>query len=77
MSKGGSSRGGSLKGARSLGAAAGGGKPSGAILDDTAEVLLQQKQRFKAWAKGYRETKLKENAWTKMYKSSPSPIKGT
>jgi len=55
-------------GRRSVGAAAGGGgKPNGAILDDTAEVLLQQKQRFKAWAKGYRDKKLKENAWTKMY----------
>ena len=73
--KGGSGRGGSsnMKGARSLGAAAGGGKPNGAILDDTAEVLLQQKNRFKAWAKGYRETKLKENAWTRLYKNSPAP----
>jgi len=61
-------KGGSSKGARSLGAAKGGGSgPSGAILDDTAEVLLERKQRFKAWAKGHRETKLKENAWTKMY----------
>jgi len=62
--------------ARSLGAAAGPAKPNGAILDDTAEVLLQQKQRFKAWAKGYRDSKLKENAWTKMYQNSPNPIKG-
>jgi len=62
---------------RSLGAAAGPAKPNGAILDDTAEVLLQQKNRFKAWAKGYRDSKLKENAWTKMYQHSPNPIKGT
>jgi len=68
---------GNMKGARSLGAAAGPAKPNGAILDDTAEVLLQQKQRFKAWAKDYRDSKLKENPWTKMYQNSPNPIKGT
>ena len=61
-------------GRRSVGAA-GGGRPNGAILDDTAEVLLQRKQRFKAWAKGYREKKLTENAFTKLYKNSP-PVKG-
>ena len=69
---GGASKGGSSgKGgkARSLGAAAGKSGPSGAILDDTAEVMLERKQRFAAWAKGHRETKLKENAWTKMYSS--------
>ena len=57
--------------ARSLGAAAGSSKPSGAILDDTAEVLLQQKQRFKAWAKGYREKKLKPNKHESLY---PCPV---
>ena len=61
-------------GRRSVGAA-GGGRPNGAILDDTAEVLLQQRQRFRAWAKGYREKKLTENAFTKLYKNSP-PVKG-
>ena len=74
MSKGGASKGSSSKGGgkpRSVGAAAGGGKPNGAILDDTAEVLLQQKQRFKAWAKGYRETKLKPNKHESLY---PCPV---
>ena len=74
MSKGGASKSGSSAGGskpRSLGAAAGGGQPSGAILDDTAEVLLQQKQRFKAWAKGYRETKLKPNKHESLY---PCPV---
>jgi len=61
-------------GRRSVGAA-GGGRPNGAILDDTAEVLLQQSQRFRAWAKGHREKKLTENAFTKLYKNSP-PVKG-
>ena len=66
----------SSRGARSLGAAAGGGHPSGAILDDSDE-LLQQKQRFKAWSEGYRsKKKLKPNAWTAMYSKSPSPPKG-
>lgn len=70
----GSGKGGGKSGARSLGAAAGSGKPSGAILDDTAEVLLQQKQRFKAWAKGYREQKLKPNPELCMlYDKSPKP----
>jgi hypothetical protein len=63
---------GSGKGARSLGAAAGRSGPSGAILDDTDEVLLQRKQRFKAWAKGFRETKLKPAAFESMY---PQPVK--
>ena len=64
-------------GARSLGAAAGSSKPNGAILDDTAEVLLQRKQRFTAWAKGYREVKLKPNPQLEMiYDKSPSPMKG-
>ena len=72
-------KGGSGKGARSLGAAAGmGGKPSGAILDDTAEVLLQQKQRFKAWAKGYRQKSLKPNPQLEMlYDKSPTPKGGS
>jgi len=61
-------------GRRSVGAA-GGGKPNGAILDDTAEVLLQRKQRFAAWKKGYRDKSLTENAFTKMYKE-PNPVKG-
>ena len=54
-------------GRRSVGAAAGKSGPSGAILDDTAEVLLQRSQRFKAWANGYREKSLKPNAFTKLY----------
>jgi hypothetical protein len=66
--KGGSSKG----GARSLGAAKGNTSPSGAILDDTDEVLLQRKQRFKAWAKGFRETKLKPAAFENLY---PQPVK--
>ena len=37
------------------------GMPNGAILDDTAEVMAMREQRFKAWAKGYRQKKLKEN----------------
>ena len=72
MAKGGASKSGSSAGkARSVGAAAKGGSPSGAILDDTAEVLLQQSQRFKAWAKGYRETKLKPNKHESLY---PCPV---
>ena len=75
MSKGGASKGSnSSKGggkARSVGAAAAKGSPNGAILDDTAEVLLQQKQRFKAWAKGYRDTKLKPNPHESLY---PQPV---
>ena len=69
MAKGGSSKGGGK--ARSVGAAAKSGNPSGAILDDTAEVLLQQKQRFKAWAKGYRDVKLKPNKHESLY---PCPV---
>ena len=57
--------------ARSVGAAASKPGPSGAILDDTAEVLLQQKQRFKAWAKGYRDVKLKPNKHESLY---PCPV---
>lgn len=57
-------------GRRSVGAA-GGGKPNGAILDDTAEVLLDRSQRFKAWAKGYRDKKLKPNPIEGMY---PRPV---
>ena len=77
---GGGNRGGGGRGARggrSLGAAAGGGHPSGAILDDSDE-LLQQKQRFKAWSEGYRsKKKLKPNAKLEMlYNKSPSPPKG-
>ena len=60
--------------ARSLGAAAKGGSPSGAILDDTEEVLLQRKQRFKAWAKGYRDKSLKANPEPMFnYSKSPKP----
>lgn len=57
--------------ARSLGAAAASPKPSGAILDDNDEKL-QAKQRFKAWAKGYREQHLKPDMWMK-YDKSPNP----
>ena len=76
MSKSGASKGSSSgKGgnnkARSVGAAAGKPGPNGAILDDTAEIMLQQKQRFKAWAKGYRETKLKPNKHESLY---PRPV---
>ncbi len=66
--------GGKVGRARSLGAAAMGGNPSGAILDDTEEVLLQRKQRFKAWAKGYRDksiTSAKEPSFN--YSKSPKP----
>ena len=59
--------------ARSVGAAAG-GNPNGAILNDNDEVL-QRKQRFKAWEKGYRDQHLKPNAWTDMYAKS-APLKG-
>jgi hypothetical protein len=52
---------------RSVGAAA--AKPNGAILDDTAEVMLQRRQRFDAWKKGYRGKSLTENAFTKLYKN--------
>jgi hypothetical protein len=46
-----------------------GGTPNGAILDDTAEILAMRSQRFRAWAKGYREKPLKADAWMSMYKS--------
>ena len=59
--------------ARSVGAAAG-GHPNGAILND-GDAKLQRKQRFKAWAEGYRDKKLKPNAWTAMY-DKPAPLKG-
>ena len=76
MSKGSNSgKGGKPSGsrARSVGAA-GGSQPNGAILDDTAEVLAMRSQRFKAWAKGYRDQKLKPNAKLEMiYDKSPSP----
>ena len=54
--------------ARSVGAA-GSGTPNGAILDDDAEVKLQQKQRFEAWAKGYRgnQNALKPNPFLAAY----------
>jgi len=59
--------------ARSVGAA-GGGHPNGAILDDTAEVMAERSQRFKAWAKGYRDQRLKPNPKLVMlYDKSPSP----
>lgn len=75
--KGGNSRGNRVGGnrARSVGAAAS-GHPNGAILDDTSELLSEQSKRFKAWAKGYRDKKLTDNAFVKMYKTSPHPIKG-
>lgn len=57
---------------RSVGAAAGKPGPNGAILDDTAEVMLQRKQRFKAWAEGYRKQSLKPNHKLMMlYDKSP------
>lgn len=71
----GSSKGGGGK-ARSVGAAASGGMPNGAILNDN-DAEIQQKQRFKAWAKGFRDSKLKPNAKLEMcYDKSPAPPKG-
>lgn len=61
---------------RSVGAAAGGGgHPNGAILND-GDGKRQRRKRFEAWAEGYRDQKLKPNAWTDMYKECPHPIKG-
>ncbi len=60
---------------RSVGAAKGGGTPNGAILDDTTEILANREQRFKAWARGHREKKLKEAPWTKLYATTPNSIK--
>lgn len=60
---------------RSVGAAAAGGHPNGAILNDN-DGKRQRRQRFKAWEQGYRDAKLKSNAWTDMYKS-PAPLKGS
>jgi hypothetical protein len=45
--------------ARSVGAA-GGGKPNGAILDDTREIQTEQRKRFNAWKEGYRKKSLTE-----------------
>ena len=45
--------------ARSVGAA-GGGKPNGAILDDTQELQTEQRKRFNAWKEGYRSKSLTE-----------------
>ena len=53
---------------RSVGAAAGVGHPNGAILDD-GEEQIRRKLNFREWA-DKRKTKLTENAWTKMYRSS-------
>lgn len=71
-SRGGSGKGGRTRGYKSVGAAAMGGNPNGAILDDDDEVKLQQRQRFDAWKKGKRGTSLPENGWLKMYES-PKP----
>lgn len=63
-------------GRRSVGAA-GGGMPNGAILDDTAQILLQRRQRFDAWKKGYRQEHLKPNADLDMwYSKMAGPIMG-
>ena len=69
----GSNRGGHGKSsgkARSVGAAAASGNPNGAILNDN-DVEIQQQQRFKAWAKGYRDAKLKPNKFESLY---PCPV---
>lgn len=58
--------------ARSVGAA-GGGMPNGAILDDTAEVMAMRKQRFKAWAEGYRKQNLPSQDVCFDYSKSPKP----
>lgn len=72
--KGSSGKGGKSGKARSVGAAATGNNPSGAILDDTDEILSDRSQRFRAWAKGYRHKHLKPNPKLVMlYSKSPSP----
>ena len=62
-------------GRRSVGAA-GGGMPNGATLDDTAEILMQRRQRFDAWKKGYRQQPLKPNADLDMWYSKMSTPDG-
>lgn len=45
--------------ARSVGAA-GGGKPNGAILDDSQQIQSEFRKRFDAWKEGYRSKSLVE-----------------